>query len=140
MRSILSTPTRKLLAASTLALVVAAGAVAANFVPMQSAQAQVSVPQVEASVGFADLVEAVSPAVVSIRVRGEVAQQQFTRRGPEFEFEFPDLPEDHPLRRFFDQFEEPFGPPNGGRPNRPRQFMQAVGSDFIISADGYVVT
>jgi serine protease Do len=140
MRSILSTPTRKLLAASTLALVVAAGAVAANVVPMQSAQAQVSVPQVEASAGFADLVEAVSPAVVSIRVRGEVAQQQFTRRGPNFEFEFPDLPEDHPLRRFFDQFEEPFGPPNQGRPNRPRQFMQAVGSGFIISADGYVVT
>lgn len=140
MRSILSTPTRKLIAASTLALVAAGSVVATNIVPMQPAQAQVSVQPAVPSVGFADLVEAVSPAVVSIRVRGEVAQQQFSRRGPNFEFQFPDLPENHPLRRFFDQFEEPFGPPSENRPNRPRQYMQAVGSGFFISADGYVVT
>jgi len=53
---------------------------------------------------------------------------------------FEDLPRDHPLRRFFDQFDTPFGPQGEGRPNRPRQFMQAVGSGFIISADGYIVT
>ncbi|WP_196259197.1 Do family serine endopeptidase [Pelagibacterium limicola] len=140
MRSILSTPARTLIAASSLAVLVATGAVATNVIPMQPAQAQVSVPATEPSAGFADLVEAVSPAVVSIRVRGEVAQQQFTRRGPNFEFRFPDLPEDHPLRRFFDQFEEPFGMPHENRPNRPRQFMQAVGSGFIISADGLIVT
>ncbi|WP_116652844.1 Do family serine endopeptidase [Pelagibacterium sediminicola] len=143
MSSILSTPSRKWIAASTLALVVAGGAVASNVIPIQPAHAQVSVPAVEASAGFADLVEAVSPAVVSVRVRGEVPQQQFTRRGPNFEFEFPDLPENHPLRRFFDQFEGPggpFGEPGSPRPNRPRQFMQAVGSGFLISGDGYIVT
>src|SRR5690554_1268670 len=137
MSSILSTPPRKWIAASTLALVVAGGAVASNVIPIQPAHAQVSVLAVEASVGFADLVEAVSPAVVSVRVRGEVPRQQITRRGPNFEFEFPDLPENHPLRRFFDQFEGPggpFGEPDSPRPNRPRQFMQAVGSGFLISA------
>ncbi len=138
MPSILSTPTRKMIAASALALTVAGGAVATNVIQVQPALAQVSVSPVDPSMGFADLVEAVSPAVVSIRVRAEVAQQQFNRR--DWEFQFPDLPEDHPLRRFFDQFEEPFGPPGQSRPNRPRQFMQAVGSGFIISADGYIVT
>src|SRR5690606_8650714 len=78
----------------------------------------------------------------SVQVRGEVPMQQVQRRGgPNFEFEFPDLPEDHPLRRFFDQFDDQFGPRGGEeRPNRPREFMQAVGSGFIISADGYIVT
>lgn len=142
MRNMLLTPTRKLVAVSALAVVAATGAVATNIIPMQPAYAQVQVPQVAPSAGFADLVEAVSPAVVSIRIRAEVPQQQVMRRGPNnFQFEFPDLPDDHPLRRFFDQFEQPFGgAPNESRPNRPRQFMQAVGSGFIISADGYIVT
>lgn len=140
MPNMLSTPTRKMIAASVLALIVATGAMAANLVQTQSAHAQVNLQSSVPVTGFADLVEAVSPAVVSIQVRGEVPTQQVMRRGPNFQFQFPDLPDDHPLRRFFEQFEEPFGAPNENRPNRPRQFMQAVGSGFIISADGYIVT
>ena len=142
MANLLSTPTRKLVTASALAMFAAAGTLSTGIMTPQPAQAQ----QVGAEAatppmsGFADLVEAVSPAVVSVQVRSEVPMEQ-VRRGPNFQFEFPDLPDDHPLRRFFEQFEEPFGPPGGSeRPNRPRQFMQAVGSGFIISSDGYIVT
>ncbi|SDG36356.1 Do family serine endopeptidase [Pelagibacterium luteolum] len=142
MPNMLSTPKRKLIAASGIAMIVAAGTLGAGFMNTQPAIAQ----QVGENVGnppmtgFADLVESVSPAVVSVQVRSEVPMQQMQRGGPNFEFEFPDLPEDHPLRRFFEQFEEPFNSPESQRPNRPREFMQAVGSGFIISADGYIVT
>ena len=56
---------------------------------------------------------------------------------------FPDLPEDNPLRKFFDQFGGPSAsggdrPQRGERP-QGRKFM-AAGSGFAISADGYVVT
>src|SRR5690554_3731081 len=140
MANMLSTPTRKLVAASALAMIVAAGTLSTGFITPQPAYAQ----QVDAATagvpmtGFADLVEAVSPAVVSVQVKSEVTTQQI--QGRNFQFDFPDLPEDHPLRRFFEQFEGPFGPRGEQRPNRPREFMQAVGSGFIISADGYIVT
>ncbi|WMT88088.1 Do family serine endopeptidase [Pelagibacterium sp. 26DY04] len=140
MAKMLSTPTRKLVAASALAMVAAAGTLGAGFVNTQPAQAQQVGTEVgnPPMTGFADLVESVSPAVVSVQVSVEAPMQQI-QGGPNFQFEFPDLPEDHPLRRFFDQFEEPFNGPND-RPNRPREFMQAMGSGFIISPDGYIVT
>ncbi|RDE10449.1 Do family serine endopeptidase [Pelagibacterium lacus] len=140
MQNIISTPRRKWIAASAMAMIVAAGTLGVGFVSTPPAIAQQVGTDVTAPMaGFADLVEAVSPAVVSVQVSSEVPMQQ-VRRGPNFQFEFPDLPEDHPLRRFFEQFEEPFNAPSPERPNRPRQFMQAVGSGFIISADGYIVT
>jgi serine protease Do len=89
---------------------------------------------------FADLVEAVKPAVVSITVEGSQPVTN-SQMGDDYYFNFPDLPPDNPLRRFFDQF----GPegqgrqgPDGQRPQARR--FQAAGSGFIISADGYVVT
>src|SRR5690606_12910113 len=78
---------------------------------------------------------AVSPAVVSIQVNTEVPAQ-VRRQIPGFQF--PDLPEDHPLRRFFEQFENDFGGGPGRQPE-PR-VLQAMGSGFLISAAGYVVT
>jgi serine protease Do len=68
------------------------------------------------------LAEALTPAVVNVRVAGEVR-----RARP------PNIPE--PFRRFFPQ------PPEGGggggeREQRPR----GIGSGFIIDADGYIVT
>lgn len=139
MTNMLSTPKRKWIAASAMAMIVAAGTLGVGFVQTQPAYAQVGTEISPPMNGFADLVESVSPAVVSVQVSSEVPLQQ-VRRGPNFQFEFPDLPEDHPLRRFFEQFEEPFRAPSPERPNRPRQFMQAVGSGFIISADGFIVT
>jgi len=134
MPGFLSTNPRKLIAASALAIVVAGGGVAASFVDTQPATAQANA-QTGIPYSFADLVDAVSPAVVSIRVSTEIPAQ-VRRQGQGFSF--PDLPEDHPLRRFFDQFENDFGGRPGGQP-QPR-IMEAMGSGFLISADGYVVT
>jgi len=92
---------------------------------------------------FADLVEKVRPAVVSIRVKTEARPEVSMFEG------FPDFPEGHPLERFFRRFGE--GSPDlfgerrrdrdGKRQHRfGRPFATAQGSGFIISADGYIVT
>ena len=138
---------RKWIGASALAILVGLGggtAFLAATTPMVVAQvqpaAQVTVPETNPALGFADLVDAVKPAVVSIIVQGRDAPAQ--NFGDEFDPRFPDLPEDNPLRKFFEQFG---GPPSGGdRPDRGerpqgRKFV-AAGSGFAISADGYVVT
>ena len=86
-----------------------------------------------APASFADLVEQIRPAVVSIYVTGSVKKgtqgKRTKRRGQ------PELPEGHPLNKFFKKFEKDFG--SSGRNARP---TRAQGSGFIISPDGYVVT
>jgi serine protease Do len=148
MRSTLLSRTSRWLGASALALLVGVGGVSTAFVMTgQTANAQVQnaaqivVPQTSVQQGFADLVEAVKPAVVSILVEAEAPGQTVQRGGRDFNFEFnfPDLPEDHPFRDFFDQFGPDGGQRVPGEDARPRRFM-AAGSGFIISADGYVVT
>lgn len=98
--------------------------------------------------GFADLVEKVRPAVVSVRVKKDVqeadnrSQQSMTTPG------FDQLPDGHPLKRFFRDFGmEPRGDarPEQRRPSnrkaRPgHERPVAQGSGFFISEDGYVVT
>ncbi|MBF0681001.1 MAG: Do family serine endopeptidase [Devosia sp.] len=146
MRPTLISRTRRWLGASALALMVGVGGVSTAFVLNGQAvnaevrnAAQIVVPQVTQQQGFADLVEAVKPAVVSILVEAQ-APGRTVQRGRDFQFNFPDLPEGHPFRDFFDQFGGPGAPGGrGGNEARPRQFM-AAGSGFIISADGYVVT
>src|SRR5690606_3297944 len=70
----------------------------------------------------------------SIVVDGE--QRVQTRGGRNFNFNFPDLPENHPFRRFFEDFGATPGQPSEPRARR----FEAAGSGFFISADGYVVT
>ncbi len=83
---------------------------------------------------FADLVDEVRPAVVSITVEGKSKRgQRFSRNMPQF----PDLPEGHPFREFFDRFAQP-NTPEGRRQFQRRSLSQ--GSGFIISEDGFVVT
>ncbi|WP_029042691.1 Do family serine endopeptidase [Cucumibacter marinus] len=140
MRALTKTPMRRAILAATAAVFLTGTAVTTGYLTSNTpAQAQISV-ETPAPASFADLVEAVSPAVVSIRVRSEI---QSRRGGPrtQFRFDFPDLPEGHPLERFFRDFEDQFGGNNDRRPgpNR-RQFAEAVGSGFVISKDGYVVT
>jgi len=101
--------------------------------------------QIEAPVenpGFADVVSAVSPAVVSVRVRGEV--KQVSDNLPDYGFGngLGRLPENHPLRRFFDQFGGPgFSAPSQEKGEAPREVRPiSQGSGFFISDDGYVVT
>eukprot|EP00439_Symbiodinium_sp_Y106_P089020 s1_g1556.t1 len=80
--------------------------------------------------GFADMVEQVTPAVVSIQV---VQQVPAASSGPR-----PGFPPGHPFERFFR--DGPGGERGGeGSPRRgPRP--QAQGSGFVISEDGYIVT
>jgi len=146
MRSSILKRTSRWLGASALALLVGIGGVSTAYVMTgQAATAQVQnaaqiiVPEtIQPQSGFADLVEAVKPAVVSILVEAEESPRNVQRRGGEFNFNFPDLPEDHPFHDFFDQFGDQFGR-QGPRDRAPRHFM-AAGSGFVISADGYIVT
>jgi serine protease Do len=90
-----------------------------------------------APTSFADLVERVKPAVVSIQVTSQgpkVARVPHDPRrpGPRDPGARPPspFPDENPLDEFFKKW---------GREGVPRP-MQAQGSGFVISADGYVVT
>ncbi|PAV46837.1 serine peptidase [Pseudomonas sp. HAR-UPW-AIA-41] len=81
---------------------------------------------------FTDLVEQASPAVVNISTRQKVAQPGVVING-----QMPDLEGLPPMfREFFERSmpQMPKGP--GGR----QREAQSLGSGFIISADGYVLT
>nr|WP_121634587.1 DegQ family serine endoprotease [Tropicibacter alexandrii] len=73
---------------------------------------------------FADLAERISPAVVNITTSTVVAG----RTGPQ-----GIVPEGSPFEDFFRDFQ------NRGQPDRPRR-SSALGSGFVISEDGYIVT
>ncbi len=91
-------------------------------------------PYGRAPASFADIVEKVQGAVVSIHVtNGANSNSNSGSGGPSGA---PQLPKGHPLEEFFKRFGGK--PPQGGRaPARP---SLAQGSGFIISPDGYVVT
>ncbi len=121
------------------------GAVTTGTLPV-NAEA-VRVENTQQNPGFADVVERVSPAVVSVRVDSEVAPVSDRGQGgsPFSAPGFEDLPEDHPLNRFFREFRGPDGQfenRRGGPRERDRQQARPTsqGSGFFISEDGYVVT
>jgi serine protease Do len=86
-------------------------------------------------ISFADVVDKVRPAVVSVRVKSAARQSMTSGEDGEFELPF-DLPEGSPMEKFFKQFRQ--GPGEWQR-RAPRPSM-SVGSGFFISEDGYVVT
>ena len=76
---------------------------------------------------FTELVEKQGPAVVNVSITQTVNQEEMLPQ-------IPNLPEGDP---FFDFFRR-FRPPHGGM---PREFeSKSMGSGFIISADGYILT
>lgn len=77
---------------------------------------------------FADLAEMVSPSVVNITTSSIVATA--TDRTPM-------VPEGSPFEEFFRDFMDRNG--QGGGADRPRR-SEALGSGFVISEDGYIVT
>ncbi len=76
---------------------------------------------------FADLAESVSPSVVNITTSTNVAAST----GPN-----PVVPEGSPFEDFFRDFLDR----NEGEGNRPPRRSQALGSGFVISEDGFIVT
>jgi serine protease Do len=75
--------------------------------------------------GFADLAAKISPAVVDITTMSTVAAP--TDQGPM-------VPPGSPFEKFFHDFMD-----KNGQPSRPQR-SEALGSGFVISADGYIVT
>jgi serine protease Do len=123
---------------SRLALaILLAGAVAmpvlpALVAPLNAAtQVDAKTTGMELPGSFADLVERVSPAVVSVIA---------TQPAPALVSQ-PGLAPDNPLAPFFRQFgmPEPGDRPEGEHQTPPRE-GQAMGSGFIIDPAGYVVT
>lgn len=111
------------------------GAVTTGAIPVQ---AQPVTTEGAAQVpSFADVVERVSPAVVSVRVEARAAPASADMDDMMEGFE---LPEGHPMERFFREFrgerrdgDRPFG----RRDMRPQS---SQGSGFFVSEDGFVVT
>jgi serine protease Do len=136
--------TRLLAAAASLAIAgaIGFGAVATVTGPVLADAVRVESPQ--QAVGFGDVVEKVSPAVVSVRVSAQIAPASDREGG--FSFGLPgleDLPRDHPLNRFFREFRGERGDQRQfGERQRPRGGARPTsqGSGFFISEDGYLVT
>ncbi|HEU4622038.1 MAG TPA: Do family serine endopeptidase [Burkholderiaceae bacterium] len=93
---------------------------------------------------FTELVDRVGPAVVNIRTTERIRQDTASRNSP-FP-NMPDLDENDPLYDFFRRFFPPQqpnprqAPRRGGDAPQEQEVPRGVGSGFIISADGYVMT
>jgi serine protease Do len=99
--------------------------VAAAIMPREVASATPRLLENGAPFSFADLVERVAPAVVTVTVEQKVSQVNT-------QFDPSDLPE--PFRQFFRQFG------NGQQLNAPPHKAVSMGSGFIIDKSGYIVT
>ena len=86
---------------------------------------------------FADVVEHVRSAVVSVKVKMSETAEAEDGQGDSETPQMPQLKPGDPLERFFKQFGN-----KGGQfqhPTKPKM-TQAQGSGFFITSDGYVVT
>lgn len=131
---------RKFMTGTAVALVLTATAFGVGILPNSAPVLAQSSPQQSFDIGsfsFADLIEDVRPAVVSVRVKTKARERDF-RFGNR---QFPQIPEGHPLEKFFDEFNERMERRDGRREQRRvPKFALSQGSGFIVSADGFVVT
>jgi serine protease Do len=137
-------PGRKAFAARRLVLlasaaglaiaVVAAGTSGFSTPNLPSAIATAHAETMQRSTGFADVVEKVKPAVISVRVKVDATAKMTSMNDND---DVSPMQPGAPLEKFFEQF--------GGR-GMPKGFPQGKravtgeGSGFFISADGYAVT
>lgn len=133
---------RLMAAVASLAIVGAVGFGAVGSYT-QSVHAQPVNPEQQAQApSFADIVEKVSPAVVSVRVKSDAEPASMGDADMFFDMPGMDqLPDDHPLKRFFKQFRDQQQPEQHGQKRHPHHLRPtAQGSGFFISKDGYLVT
>jgi serine protease Do len=111
-----------------------------SLAPVSAAATSAQAPAGPAS--FADIVDRVKPAVVSVKVKLSDADQvddEDSQATPGM----PDIPKNSPFYHFFRRFGTPDGNGNNNSDSdhAPRHhFSQAQGSGFFISGDGYIVT
>ncbi|MGH6913762.1 MAG: trypsin-like peptidase domain-containing protein, partial [Geminicoccales bacterium] len=131
----------------------AAGALAVGMNPVASVDAQTATTTPAVATpwpGYADLIEQIMPAVVTVTtsrerpaqlMAGPEGRREF--RGPEgFDFRwFQEGPGSEEfqefMERFFGERGMPFGGPRGFGPDMP---MAAAGSGFIVDQNGLIVT
>src|SRR2546430_1870 len=99
--------------------------------PAHAAVVQGDAPAAGSPSSFADVVERVRAAVVSVKVKTTETAEASE------EFDLPQIVPGDPLERFFKHFK---GEGGGTHQHAKPHVTQAQGSGFIISSDGYVVT
>jgi serine protease Do len=110
-----------------------------------AADTSAQAPAVQAPAGpasFADVVDRVKPAVVSVKVKLSDADPVDDEDSEGATPGMPDIPKNSPFYHFFKRFGMPDnndGPDRGERAPRHHS-AQAQGSGFFISGDGYIVT
>jgi serine protease Do len=137
---------------TAVASVALAGAIGLTAITSGTAPVQAEAVNVQGQAvpSFADVVQQVSPAVVSVRVKAKIESTSDDGAQTFGQDDFDDLPDGHPLKRFFREFRgDPDGPARpGDRRGDKRRFDRrdhgprptAQGSGFFISEDGYLVT
>ena len=118
---------------------VAAAVIAALHLGMPAQNANAAVAPVDKNIpsaavqiappSFANLIDAVKPAVVSI-ASSQTTPEETSQFGQKF-----DLPEGSPFKKFFEEHFKGQAPEGMPAPER-----QAMGSGFIVDPEGYVVT
>jgi len=86
---------------------------------------------------FTEMVEEFGPAVVNISTTQKAKSKSKLKH--EFKRRMPDIPEDSPFGDWFKRFFDEDGEGGGGFNGQERK-AQSLGSGFIISTDGYVLT
>jgi serine protease Do len=95
-------------------------------VPAPQAGAATPLVDARALPDFSTLVEAVGPAVVNISTTQSLRSAKLEGGGPA----------DEAMQEFLRRF----GIPDGGRQQQPQQPRRGMGSGFIVSEDGYLLT
>ncbi len=125
-------PSSRVVLLSAVAGVALTGALANSFIfPYPSNALAETVTPAAQGASFADVVDRVRGAVVSVKVK--VTEEADSEDGKP---DVPQLSPEDPMEKFFKRFGQQGAP---GMPHKPKT-QQAQGSGFIISSDGYVVT